>query len=152
MPRAVGGILLASESMSERTLILVKPDGVARGLVGEVISRIERKGLKLESLHLGAVDEELAKQHYAEHAEKPFFGELVDFITSGPVLSGVISGPRAISAWRQLAGGTDPVEKATPGTIRGDFGLETNFNVVHGSDSPESAEREIALWFPELAQ
>lgn len=136
--------------MVERTLILVKPDGVQRGLVGEVLARIERKGLKLEALHLGVVSEELAKEHYAEHAEKPFFGELVDFITSGPVLSGVISGPRAITAWRQLAGGTDPVEKATPGTIRGDFGLETNFNVVHGSDSPESAAREIALWFPDF--
>ncbi|WP_299561840.1 nucleoside-diphosphate kinase [uncultured Mycolicibacterium sp.] len=134
--------------MTERTLVLIKPDGVQRRLVGEVISRIERKGLTLAALELKTVSEELARQHYAEHQDKPFFGDLVEFITSGPLVAAVVEGPRAIAAFRQLAGGTDPVEKATPGTIRGDFGLETQFNIVHGSDSPESAEREIALWFP----
>jgi len=132
----------------ERTLVLVKPDGVERKLIGEVLARIERKGLDVVALELRTVDRELAAQHYSEHDGKSFFGELIDFITSGPVLAAVVEGPRAIAAWRQLAGGTDPVEKATPGTIRGDFGLETQFNLVHGSDSPESAEREIKLWFP----
>jgi len=115
-----------------------------------VLARIERKGLTLEALELKNVSTELAEEHYAEHAERPFFGSLIEFITSGPVVAAVLSGPRAIAAFRQLAGGTDPVEKATPGTIRGDFGLETQFNLVHGSDSPESAKREIALWFPEF--
>jgi nucleoside-diphosphate kinase len=132
----------------ERTLVLVKPDGIERKLIGEVLARIERKGLDVVALELRTVDRELAAQHYSEHDGKPFFGDLIDFITSGPVLAAVVEGPRAIAAWRQLAGGTDPVEKATPGTIRGDFGLETQFNLVHGSDSPESAEREIKLWFP----
>ncbi|SDN52489.1 nucleoside-diphosphate kinase [Allokutzneria albata] len=136
--------------MSERTLVLVKPDGVARGLVGEVISRIERKGLKLVALELRKVTRELAEQHYAEHAERPFFGDLLEFITSGPVVAAVVEGPRAVAAFRQLAGGTDPVEKATPGTLRGDFGLETQYNLVHGSDSAESAKREIDLWFAGL--
>lgn len=134
--------------MSERTLVLIKPDGVRRRAIGEIISRIERKGLTLVALELKGVDDELAAAHYAEHAEKPFFGELLEFITSGPVVAAVVEGPRAVAAFRQLAGGTDPVEKATPGTIRGDFGLSTQFNLVHGSDSPESAAREIALWFP----
>jgi len=136
--------------VTEQTLVLIKPDGVSRGLVGEVLARIERKGLTLEALELKNVSTELAEEHYAEHAERPFFGSLIEFITSGPVVAAVLSGPRAIAAFRQLAGGTDPVEKATPGTIRGDFGLETQFNLVHGSDSPESAKREIALWFPEF--
>ena len=136
--------------MSERTLVLVKPDGVQRRLVGEVISRIESKGLSLAALRLRTVDRELAAQHYAEHDGKSFFGELLEFITSGPVVAAVVEGPRAIAAFRQLAGGTDPVEKAIPGTIRGDFGLETQFNLVHGSDSQESASREIKLWFPDL--
>lgn len=136
--------------MTERTLILIKPDGVARGLVGEVIARIERKGLKLVAMDLRVADRATAEAHYAEHADKPFFGELVDFITSAPLVAGVVEGPRAIAAWRQLAGGTDPVEKATPGTIRGDFGLEVSHNIVHGSDSPESAAREIGIWFPNL--
>jgi nucleoside diphosphate kinase len=136
--------------MTERTLILIKPDGVARGLVGEIIARIERKGLKLTAMDLRVADEATAKAHYAEHEDKPFFGELVDFITSAPLVAGVVEGPRAIEAWRQLAGGTDPVDKATPGTIRGDFALEVAENVVHGSDSPESAEREIGIWFPNL--
>ena len=136
--------------MSERTLVLVKPDGVSRGLVGEVISRIERKGLTLSALELKNVDRGTAEQHYAEHDGKPFFESLLEFITSGPVVALVVEGPRAIPAFRQLAGGTDPVDKATPGTIRGDFGLEVQFNLVHGSDSAESAEREIKLWFPNL--
>ena len=134
--------------MTEQTLVLIKPDGVRRGVVGEIITRIERKGLALVALELKDVDEALARAHYAEHSERPFFGELVEFITSGPVVAAILQGPRAVAAFRQLAGGTDPVEKATPGTIRGDFGLETQFNLVHGSDSPESAAREIGLWFP----
>ncbi len=136
--------------VSERTLVLVKPDGVERRLVGEVIARIEQKGLDLVALELRTVDRELAVQHYAEHDGKPFFESLLEFITSGSVVAAVVEGPRAIAAFRQLAGGTDPVEKATPGTIRGDYGLETQFNLVHGSDSPESAAREIKLWFPNL--
>lgn len=133
--------------MSERTLVLVKPDGVQRGLVGEVISRIERKGLTLAALELKDVEKDLAEQHYAEHAERPFFGELIEFITSGKVAAMIVEGPRAIAAFRQLAGGTDPVDKAVPGSIRGDLALETGSNIVHGSDSAESAEREIKLWF-----
>ena len=136
--------------MTEQTLVLIKPDGVARGLVGEVLARIERKGLTIAALELKQVSEELAKGHYAEHAEKPFFGSLIEFITSGPVVAAILEGPRAIAAFRQLAGGTDPVEKAVPGSIRGDLALETQQNLVHGSDSPDSAKREIALWFPEF--
>jgi nucleoside-diphosphate kinase len=136
--------------VSERTLVLVKPDGVRRGLVGEVISRIERKGLRLVALELRSVERGLAEQHYAEHDGKPFFGSLLEFITSGDVVAMVVEGPRAITAFRQLAGGTDPVEKATPGSLRGDFALETQYNLVHGSDSPESSAREIKLWFPNL--
>lgn len=138
------------KSMTERTLILVKPDGVQRGLIGEIIARIERKGLSFAALELKNVSQETAAAHYAEHEGKPFYPSLLEFITSGPVVAAVVEGPRAIAAFRQLAGGTDPVEKATPGTIRGDFGLETQLNLVHGSDSPESAAREISLWFPEL--
>ncbi|WAC93187.1 nucleoside-diphosphate kinase [Mycobacterium sp. Aquia_213] len=134
--------------MTERTLVLIKPDGVERRLIGEIISRIERKGLTFVALELRSVTTELATQHYAEHEGKPFFESLLDFITSGPVVAAIVEGPRAIAAFRQLAGGTDPVEKATPGTIRGDFGLETQLNLVHGSDSIDSAKREIALWFP----
>ncbi|MFF0495832.1 nucleoside-diphosphate kinase [Nocardia aobensis] len=133
--------------MTEQTLVLIKPDGVARGLVGEIITRIERKGLKIAALKLEQVSEELAAAHYAEHADKPFYGSLIEFITSGPVVAAILEGPRAVAAFRQLAGGTDPVEKAVPGSIRGDYALETQFNLVHGSDSPESAKREIALWF-----
>ncbi|MQY20395.1 nucleoside-diphosphate kinase [Nocardia macrotermitis] len=138
--------------MTEQTLILVKPDGVARGLVGEIITRIERKGLKIAALELKQVSEELAAAHYAEHAERPFYASLIEFITSGPVVAAVLEGPRAVAAFRQIAGGTDPVEKAVPGSIRGDYALETQYNLVHGSDAPESAKREIALWFPEFAQ
>ncbi|KMO68007.1 nucleoside-diphosphate kinase [Mycolicibacterium chubuense] len=134
--------------MSERTLVLVKPDGVQRRLVGEIISRIEAKGLTVAALELKNVDDELARAHYAEHDGKPFFGSLLEFITSGPVVAAILEGPRAVAAFRQLAGGTDPVEKAVPGTIRGDLGLETQYNLVHGSDSAESAAREIELWFP----
>jgi nucleoside-diphosphate kinase len=133
----------------ERTLILVKPDAFERRLTGEVISRFESKGLSLVALKLLTADEEIANAHYAEHSEKPFFGELVSFITGGPLVAAVLEGPNAIAAARQLIGSTDPVEAAT-GSIRGDFGLEVTFNLVHGSDSPESAEREIAIWFPEL--
>ncbi len=134
--------------MTERTLALIKPDGVQRQLVGEIISRIERKGLVIAALELKDVSDDLARAHYAEHDGKPFFSSLLEFITSGPVVAAILEGPRAVAAFRQLAGGTDPVEKAAPGTVRGDFGLETQFNLVHGSDSTESAEREIALWFP----
>ncbi|WAJ43710.1 nucleoside-diphosphate kinase [Mycobacterium sp. Aquia_216] len=134
--------------MTERTLVLIKPDGVERRLIGEIISRIERKGLAIVALELRNVSTELATQHYAEHEGKSFFESLLDFITSGPVVAAIVEGPRAIAAFRQIAGGTDPVEKATPGTIRGDFGLETQLNLVHGSDSIDSAKREIALWFP----
>jgi nucleoside-diphosphate kinase len=136
--------------VSERTLVLVKPDGVSRGLVGEVIARIERKGLTLAALELRMVPRDLAEQHYAEHVDRPFFGSLLEFITSAPVVAAVVEGERAVAAFRQLAGGTDPVEKAAPGSIRGDFALEVQSNLVHGSDSVDSAKREIALWFPEL--
>lgn len=133
--------------MSERTLVLVKPDGVSRGLVGEVISRIERKGLTLAALELRNVERSVAEQHYAEHAGKPFYESLLEFITGGPLVAMVVEGERAIEAFRQLAGATDPVKSAT-GSIRGDFAVEVQYNIVHGSDSPESAKREIDLWFP----
>jgi nucleoside-diphosphate kinase len=134
--------------VTERTLVLVKPDGVKRLLVGEILGRIERKGLTIAALELKNVSEDLARQHYAEHDGKPFFASLLEFITSGPVVAVIVEGPRAIAAFRQIAGGTDPVEKAAPGTIRGDLALVTQDNLVHGSDSPESAAREIELWFP----
>jgi nucleoside-diphosphate kinase len=133
----------------ERTLILVKPDAFERRLTGEVISRFERKGLSLVALKQMVANDAIANEHYAEHAEKPFFGELVSFITGGPLVALVLEGPNAIKAARQLIGATDPVE-ADAGSIRGEFGTEVTFNLVHGSDSPESAEREIAIWFPEL--
>jgi nucleoside-diphosphate kinase len=136
--------------VSERTLVLVKPDGVSRGLVGEVISRIESKGLTLAALELRTVDRALAEQHYAEHVDKPFFEDLIEFITSGPLVAAVVEGPRAIEAFRQLAGATDPVRAAT-GSIRGDHALEVQNNIVHGSDGPDASGREIKLWFPELA-
>jgi len=134
---------------TERTLVLVKPDGVARGLVGEVIARIERKGLRLVALELRTVGREVAETHYAEHRERPFFGSVVDFISSGPLVAAVVEGPRAIEAFRQLAGATDPVKAAT-GSVRGDYAVEVQNNIVHGSDSAESAAREIALFFPGL--
>jgi len=133
----------------ERTLILVKPDAFERRLTGEVIARFERKGMTLVALKQMQADQELAKTHYAEHTEKPFFGELVSFITGGPLVAMVMEGPNAIGAARQVIGATDPIE-ADAGSIRGEFGTEVTFNLVHGSDSEESAKREIALWFPEL--
>lgn len=136
--------------VTERTLFLIKPDGVQRGLTGTILARIEAKGLTLVAMDMRSVPRETAAEHYGEHAERPFYDGLLEFITSGPVIAGVLEGPRAIAAWRQLAGGTDPVEKATPGSIRGDFALDTQLNLVHGSDSEESAAREIALWFPDL--
>ncbi len=134
---------------TERTLVLIKPDGVKRRLVGEILARIERKGLTFAELKLVTVSDDLARKHYAEHEDKPFFGSLLEFITSGAGRGRDRGGPRAVAAFRQIAGGTDPVEKATPpGTIRGDLALITQDNLVHGSDSPESAAREIELWFP----
>jgi nucleoside-diphosphate kinase len=133
----------------ERTLILVKPDAFARGLTGEIIARFERKGLALVALKHLTTSRETAETHYAEHAERPFFGELVDFITSAPLVALILEGQDAIRAARQLIGATNPLE-AAPGSIRGDFAIEVGTNMVHGSDSPESAEREIGIWFPEL--
>jgi nucleoside-diphosphate kinase len=133
----------------ERTLILVKPDAVRRNLIGDVISRIERKGLKVIAMDLRTIDRETAQAHYAEHAGKSFFANVVEFITSGPVVALVAEGDRAIESFRALAGATDPV-KALPGTIRGDYALQVAQNMVHGSDSPEAAEREIKIFFPEL--
>lgn len=130
----------------ERTFLMVKPDGVRRGLVGEVIRRIERKGLRLAGMKLLQVSDELAGRHYAEHRDKPFYGELVEFITSGPVVAMVVEGRAAVEVTRSLIGATDPV-KAAPGTIRGDFGLLLTENVVHASDSAAAAEREIGLYF-----
>ncbi len=125
---------------------MVKPDGVSRGLVGEIIRRLERKGLRLVKARLQTVDDSLAGEHYAEHRERPFFGELIAFITGGPVMAMVWEGESAVSVARLIMGPTNPAT-APPGTIRGDFGLETTRNLVHGSDSPTSASREIALWF-----
>src|SRR5215213_8770328 len=133
----------------ERTLILVKPDAFARGLTGEIIARLENKGLKIVAMRYMQVTEDLAKQHYAEHEGKPFFGELVEFITSGPIVALVLEGEEAIRAARQVIGATNPLE-AAPGSIRGDFAIAVAQNMVHGSDSPESGEREAALFFPEL--
>jgi nucleoside-diphosphate kinase len=133
-----------------RTLILVKPDAFERGLTGEVLARFERKGLRIAALRQLHVDEEFAGRHYAEHAGKPFFGELVEFITRGPLVAAVFEGHQAVAAARQVIGATNPLEAAA-GSIRGDFALEVTFNLVHGSDSDESAQREIALWFPDLA-
>jgi nucleoside-diphosphate kinase len=133
----------------DRTLILVKPDAFARGLTGEIIARFEHKGLRIVALRHMQVDEALAKQHYAEHEGKPFFGELVEFITSAPLVAMVLEGHEAVVAARQVIGATNPLE-AAPGSIRGDFALEVGKNMVHGSDSPESAAREAALFFPEL--
>jgi nucleoside-diphosphate kinase len=133
----------------ERTLVLVKPDAVGRGLVGEVLDRLERRGLRLIALELRTLDRETAEKHYAEHRGKAFFDSLIAFITSGPLVAAVVEGPRAIEAWRAMMGPTDPV-KAPSGTVRGDFGLIVTHNLVHGSDSPEAAGREVALFFPSL--
>jgi nucleoside-diphosphate kinase len=130
----------------DRTLILVKPDAFARSLTGEIIARFERKGLRIVALRHMTVTRELAEQHYAEHAERPFFGELVEFITSGPIVAMVLEGQDAVKAARQVIGATNPLE-AAPGSIRGDFAIETGQNMVHGSDAPESAARESALFF-----
>jgi nucleoside-diphosphate kinase len=135
--------------MSERTLVLVKPDGVRRGLAGEVIRRLEQKGLALVALELRTLDRATAEEHYGEHKERPFFGELVEFITGGPLVALVVEGPNAVAGTRRLMGVTNPVE-ATPGSIRGDYALEIGQNLVHGSDSPESAKREIGIFFPHL--
>lgn len=133
-----------------RTLILVKPDAFKRALTGEVIARFERKGLRIVALKSMQADESIAHQHYAEHTDKPFFGELVEFITGGTLVAMVLEGPEAVKAARQVIGATNPVE-AAPGSIRGDFGIEVTENLVHGSDSDESAAREIGIWFPELS-
>ena len=132
----------------DRTLILVKPDAFARNLTGEIIARFERKGLRLVALKLMRLDEAAAKRHYGEHEGKPFFDHLVTFITSGPLVAMILEGPNAIAAARQLIGSTNGIE-ASPGSIRGDFAIETRRNLVHGSDSAESAAREIAIYFPE---
>ena len=133
---------------AERTLVLIKPDAVRRGLAGEILSRFERRGLDVRAAKLLRVDRELGERHYAEHVEKPFFGELVDFITSAPTLALVLEGDSAISVVRTTIGATNPPD-AAPGTIRGDLALAMPDNLVHGSDSPESADREVALWFPD---
>ncbi|MDQ6731280.1 MAG: nucleoside-diphosphate kinase [Actinomycetota bacterium] len=133
----------------ERTLILVKPDAYARHLSGEIIARFERKGLRLAAMQQMTISRQLAGQHYAEHEGKPFYGELVDFITSGPLVAMVLEGEQAIAAARQVIGATNPLEAAT-GSIRGDYALEVGLNMVHGSDAPESAAREVALFFGDL--
>jgi nucleoside-diphosphate kinase len=133
----------------DRTLILVKPDAFERGLTGEIIARFERKGLRILALQHMTMSDELARRHYAEHEGKPFFGELVSFITSGPLVAMVLEGDEAVTAARQVIGATNPLE-AVPGSIRGDFAIAVGQNMVHGSDSPESAEREAALFFPDL--
>ncbi|MFN8103462.1 MAG: nucleoside-diphosphate kinase [Acidimicrobiia bacterium] len=133
----------------ERTLVLIKPDGVRRKLVGEIVARFERKGLDIVAGEIRVLDVDTARRHYAEHSDKPFFGELVDFITGGPLAALVLEGPDAVKVVRTLMGVTNPVESA-PGTIRGDYGILLTENLVHGSDSPESAAREISIFFPAL--
>jgi nucleoside-diphosphate kinase len=135
----------------EKTFLMVKPDGVQRNLIGEVVSRFEKKGFKLVGAKLMVIPDSLAEQHYGEHKEKPFFGELVEFITSGPVFAMVWEGEEVIATARQMMGTTKPAE-AAPGTIRGDFGVTVGKNVIHGSDSPESAEKEINLFFDQNEQ
>jgi nucleoside-diphosphate kinase len=134
------------EAAMEKTFIMVKPDGVQRNLIGEIVSRFEKKGFTLVGAKLMNVSRELAEKHYAEHKERPFFGELVDFITSGPVFAMVWQGNNVIATARAMMGKTNPAD-AAPGTIRGDFAVSVGMNIIHGSDSPESAEREINLWF-----
>jgi nucleoside-diphosphate kinase len=134
---------------TERTLVLVKPDGVRRGLAGEVISRLEKKGLTLVAMDLRNLDKETAEAHYGEHAERPFFGELVEFITGGPLVALAVEGPNAVMGVRNMFGATNPVE-ATPGSIRGDYALEIGENIVHSSDGVESGVRELGLFFPGL--
>ncbi len=134
--------------MSERTLILIKPDGVQRGLIGRVVDRYEARGLRLAGLKLMQADRSLAERHYAVHSDKPFFAGLIEFITSGPLVAMAVEGPQAIAVCRAINGATRPHE-AAPGSIRGDFALETGMNIVHASDSPETAAAELALWFDE---
>ena len=135
--------------MAQRTLVLVKPDGVKKGLIGEIISRLEKKGLKIAAMRMLQMDKALARKHYAVHDGKPFFAGLVDFITSGPIVAVVVEGEKSVEVVRKLMGETDPV-KAAPGTIRGDYGLDIGENLIHGSDSEENAQKEIALFFPDL--
>ncbi|MBV9866599.1 MAG: nucleoside-diphosphate kinase [Abitibacteriaceae bacterium] len=135
--------------MTERTLIVVKPDGVQRGLTGEILARFEKRGFKLVALKMLTVSNELAEAHYAEHKEKPFFPSLRDFITSSPVVAMVLEGQNAIPLSRQMIGATDPLQ-AAPGSIRAEYTLDKQANLIHGSDSPDAAQRELRLWFPEL--
>ena len=135
--------------MAQRTLVLVKPDGVKKGLTGEIISRLEKKGLKIAAMRMLQMDKALARKHYAVHDGKPFFAGLVDFITSGPIVAVVVEGEKSVEVVRRLMGETDPV-KAAPGTIRGDYGLDIGENLIHGSDSEENAQVEISLFFPDL--
>jgi nucleoside-diphosphate kinase len=135
---------------TSRTLILIKPDAFQRGLTGEILRRLEDKGLRIAALRLLTADTDIANRHYAEHTDKPFFRELVEFITGGPLVAAVLEGHEAVPAARQLIGATNPIE-ASPGSIRGDYAVEVTFNLVHGSDSDSSAEREIEIWFPDLA-
>ena len=135
--------------MAQRTLVLVKPDGVKKGLTGEIISRLEKKGLKIAAMRMLQMDKDLAREHYAVHDGKPFFAGLVEFITSGPIVALVVEGDKSVEVVRKLMGETDPI-KAAPGTIRGDYGLDIQENLIHGSDSEENAQKEIALFFPEL--
>ena len=135
--------------MAQRTLVLVKPDGVKKGLIGEIVSRLEKKGLKITAMRMLQMDKALARKHYAVHDGKPFFAGLVEFITSGPIVAVVVEGDKSVEVVRKLMGETDPV-KAAPGTIRGDYGLDIGENLIHGSDSEENAQKEIALFFPDL--
>jgi len=135
--------------VAQRTLVLVKPDGVKKGLTGEIISRLEKKGLRITAMRMLQMDKAMARKHYAVHDGKPFFAGLVDFITSGPIVAVVVEGDKSVEVVRKLMGETDPV-KAAPGTIRGDFGLDIGENLIHGSDSEENARTEIALFFPDL--
>jgi nucleoside-diphosphate kinase len=135
--------------VAQRTLVLVKPDGVKKGLIGEIVSRLEKKGLKIAAMRMLQMDKALARRHYAVHDGKPFFAGLVDFITSGPIVAVVVEGEKSVEVVRKLMGETDPV-KAAPGTIRGDYGLDIGENLIHGSDSEENAQKEIALFFPDL--
>jgi nucleoside-diphosphate kinase len=133
-------------SEMEQTYIMIKPDGVQRGLIGEIVTRIEKRGLKVAAMRMNVMSEESAKEHYKEHVERPFFGSLIEYVTSGPSVSMVVEGKNSVAIMRAVNGATNPVE-ALPGTIRGDFAIETGRNVVHASDSPESGQREIAIHF-----
>jgi nucleoside-diphosphate kinase len=135
--------------VAQRTLVLVKPDGVKEGLIGEIVSRLEKKGLKIAAMRMLQMDKALARKHYAVHDGKPFFAGLVEFITSGPIVAVVVEGEKSVEVVRKLMGETDPV-KAAPGTIRGDYGLDIGENLIHGSDSEENAQVEITLFFPDL--